>query len=266
MKRHFVHFNRREVRLRFPTDPDHPWFSELQSESDGFGQPRYHVTRATEGPAADVDSRDTIWLVGQLYAPWGERFPATLDAKIDVAAVGPRVGKPGYRFAAADTSRWFTLTDSTEHLRALNCPTRDGGTTCLWKSQSRPIGHYLQRIRELANGEILEDWESQQQSRPLHFVSYRIRDGSRSAFRCARSLVHEGNRVFWDRWCLPRRLAERREAVGDQPLDETIEASIHEADVVWGIESPLYGAPRSYAARERKLARMLNKYRPFPTS
>jgi hypothetical protein len=32
--------------------------------------------------------------------------------------------------------------------------------------------------------------------------------------------------------------------------------------VVWGIESPLYGTAGSYAARERQLAKTLNKYRP----
>ena len=148
----------------------------------------------------------------------------------------------------------------------MECTTDERGSTILWKDHSRPIGHYLQRIRELANGEILDEWETKQQSRPLHFVSYRIRDGSRLAFQRARALFGEGNRVFWDRWCLPRRLAERREAVGDQPLDEAIETSIHEADVVWGIESPLYGARESYAARERDLAQRLNKYRSFSTA
>jgi len=265
MGRHFIHFNRRELRLRFPTDPEHPWFSELQSESGGFDRPRFHVTRATAGPAADVDSGDSIWLVGQLYAPWGERFPATVDARIDVSEVSPRNGQPGFRYEAADTSQWFALTDSTRELRALECTTHGGDNTSLWRDHGRPIGQYLRRIRELANGEILEAWAVEQKSRPLHFVSYRIRDGSRLAFRCARALFDESRRVFWDRWCLPRRLAERREAVGDQPLDETIESSIKEADVVWGIESPLYGAPESYAARERDLARRLNKYRSFST-
>lgn len=263
MRRHFIHFNRRDIRLRFPKDPEHPWFSELQGESGGFDRPSYHVTRATDGPASEVDAGHTIWLVGQLYAPWGEHFPPTLDARIDVAAVGPRVGRPGYRYAAADTSCWFALTNSTQQLQALRCVKKKNKSSCLWKNRERPIGQYLQRLRELANAEILEEWEEEQQTRALHFVSYRIRDGSHPAFERARSLFHENRRIFWDRWSLPRRLAERREAVGDQPLDEVIKSNIEEAEVVWGIESPLYGAAESYAARERDLARMLNKYRPF---
>lgn len=263
MKRHYIHYNRREIRLRFPSNPEDPWFSELQTESDGFNQPRYHVTRAIDGPASEVGAGDTIWLVGQLYAPWGECFPPTLDAKIVVASADTRNGNSGIRYAAADTSYWFALTNATEHLRALKCKTTESAPSLLWKDKNRSIGNYLERLRELANGEILEDWEVQQQSMPLQFVSYRIRDGSRLAFQCARTLFDEGKRLFWDRWSLPRRLAERREAVGDKPLDERIESSIKEAEVVWGIESPLYGAMQSYSARERDLAITLKKYRPF---
>ncbi|MEL7451332.1 MAG: hypothetical protein AAFN78_19115 [Pseudomonadota bacterium] len=266
MKQHFVHFNRRDIRLRFPIDPEDPWFSELQDKADGFDQPRYHVTRAIDGPAAEVESEATIWLVGQLYAPWGEQFPPTLDARVDVAEVNERNGKPGFRYAAADTSRWFDLTPATEQLRALQCTPRENGPLTLWKDPKRPIGHYLRRMRKLASGEILQAWEREQASRPLHFVSYRLRDGSRPAFSCARQLFQEGKRVFWDRWCLPRRLAERREAVGDQPLDATIEARIREADVVWGVESPLYMDENCYAARERELAQSLGKYRSFAVS
>lgn len=261
MDRHFIHFNRRDIRLRFPRDPAHPWFSEFQNAADGFERPRYHVTRATGGTAGQVGAGDTIWLVGQLYAPWGEHFPATLDARIDVAEARPRQGEPGFRYAAAETSRWFALTDASEQLRALRSVASGRNPPLLWKDHDRLIGHYLRRLRELADAEILSDWEVRQQARPLHFVSYRIQDGTRAAFRCARSLFRDGQRVFWDRWCLPRRLAERREAVGDQPLDGAVAAGIDEAEVVWGIESPLYGAPESYSAREREMAQTLNKYR-----
>lgn len=266
MGSHFVHFNRRDIRLRFPTDPRDPWFSELQCESGGFDRPRYHVTRAVDGPALEVQPGDTIWLVGQLYAPWNERLPATLDARIDVEAVGPRDGGPGHRYAAAASSRWFPLTNSTAKLRALNCVGSTQQIAPLWKNRRHPLGRYLQRMRKLASDEPLREWEEEIESRPLHFISYRIRDGSRAAFDCAKRLLGEGARVFWDRWSLPRRLAERREAVGDRPLDDTIVTSIHQAALVWGIESPLYGVPGSYAARERELAKSLNKYRPVPWS
>jgi hypothetical protein len=263
MGRHFIHFNRRQLRLRFPSDPANPWFSELQGEADGFDRPRYHVTRANEGPAAEISAGDTIWLVGQLYAPWGERLPAAIDARIDVASVKPRDGCHGFRFEAAPSSRWFALSPSTCQLSALHSRNQTR-VNVLWKDTRRPLGQYCRRLRELANAEILQAWEADQAGKPLQFISYRIRDGSRPAFRCAQALLRQGHRVFWDRWCLPRRLAERREAVGDAPLHNILEAGIKDADTVWGIESPLYSSPGSYAARERRLAISLNKYRPYP--
>lgn len=259
---HFIHFNRRDIRLRFPSDPEDPWFKESQGALGEFDRPRYHITRAVEGPATDVGPGDTIWLVGQLYAPWGGRLPATLDARIDVADVKARKGGIGYRFAAADSSSWFPLTNSTAQLYALESVARGQDAALLWKDRKHPIGQYLQRMRKLASGEILRAWEADLQSRPFHFISYRIRDGSRPAFDCAMRLFSQDVRVFWDRWSLPRRLAERRETVRNAPLDKTIEKSIQEADVVWGIESPLYGVRGSYSARERDLAKSLNKYRP----
>jgi len=266
LKSHYIHFNRRDIRLRFPTEPSHPWFSEFQSQSGGLEGPQFHVTRAINGRASEVKCGDIIWLVGQLYAPWGECFPPTLDARIDVKAVHPRIGNPGYRYTAAETSRWFTLTDSTEYLHDLRCINSEGISSYLWKDHNRSIGLYLQQMRKLANGAILKDWEKLQDSKPLHFVSYRVCDGSHDAYRCSQSLFDEGLRIFWDRWSLPRRLAERREVLGDQPLCRALESKIYEADIVWGIESPLYGELGSYSARERDLAKTLNKYSAFAIS
>jgi len=263
MTKSFIHFNRRDIRLRFPSDPANPWFSEFQDESDGFERPKYHVTRAINGPAADVKPGDIIWLVGQLYAPWGEHLPATFDARIDVASLTKREKGRGFRYAASGSSRWFPLTNATGELRRLMTPAPTQQNARLWKDHSRAVGQYLRRLRELASDRPLRSWESQLSERPLHFVSYRIQDGSKAAFECVRQLINQGVRVFWDRWSLPRRLAERREAVGDCPLDATIDRNIRRADVVWGIETPLYKVPGSYAARERELAKSLNKYRAF---
>lgn len=257
----FVHFNRRDIRLKFPRDPQHPWVSELQAETAGFERPRYHVSRAVDGPAAEVEQGDTIWLVGQLYAPWRDSLPASLDARIDVSCVQPREAGPGFRYTASESSRWFPLADLTSDLQALETYTSDHVCNRLWKDHNRPVGHSLQRMRRLAADDNLRDWEMKLSSAPLHFISYRIRDGTPAAFERAKTLVADGALLFWDRWSLPRRLAERREAVGDRPLDDTIEASIREASVVWGIESPLYGIQGSYAARERALAEELGKYR-----
>jgi hypothetical protein len=169
MGSHFGHFNRRDIRLRFPTDPQDPWYAELQDVSDGFDRPRYHVTRAVDGPATEVKPGDTIWLVAQLYAPWGGSLPATLDGRIDVVHVTPSNGASGFRFGAADTSRWFHLTDATAQLRALQSVTHRQAATVLWKDQKHPIGKYLRRMRQLANGEVLQAWEAALPSRQCEF-------------------------------------------------------------------------------------------------
>ncbi len=258
-----MHFNRRDLRIRFPRHLTHPWFSEIQKKGEGFDRPRYHVTRATAGLATTVKPGDTIWLIGQLYAPWGEHLPATLDARIDVASVQVLQGRRRVRYAAAETSRWYPLTNATEYLQSLRRLTPSKQATPLWKNWMSPIGQYLQQMRQLELDEQLWEWEKSLSKKSRHFISYRIRDGSRAAFNCARSLLRKDVAIFWDRWSLPRRLAERREVVGDQPLDDTIEQNIRQADVVWGIETPLYNEEESYAARERRLAVELGKYRAF---
>lgn len=260
MAKSFIHFNRRDVRLRFPSNPDDPWFSEEQDPSAGFSCPRYHVTRAVNGPAAVVAPGDTSWLVGQLYTPWGERPSPTLDARIDVSSVRSRSSGPGYRDHACSSSRWFPLCSGDEALLRVKRRTAEGNAARLWNDSNRPIGQYLQRMRELVSDVPLREWEKRLDSLPLHFVSYQIQDGTPAAYHCVKKLFEDGGRILWDRWSLPRRLAEQREAVGDRPLDQTIEAAIHQADAVWGIESRLYGAEGSYAARERDLAKSLEKY------
>jgi hypothetical protein len=259
MGNNFLHFNRRDVRLRFPNNPDDPWFSELQPDFGGFEKPRYHVTRADDGPAADVKPGDTIWLVGQLYAPWG-KLPAALDARIEVASCRRRRNAKGIRFSASPSSRWFPLADVTSVLLTLQSCRSDGNINPVLKDGNRHIGQCLRRMRRLVSGALLRRWEAELDSKGFHFISYRICDGTRAAFDKAKDLASQGIPFFWDRWSLPRRLAERREAVGDHPLDATIEASIRKAAVVWGIESNLYGHPGSYAAHERELAQRLNKY------
>lgn len=134
----------------------------------------------------------------------------------------------------------------------------------IWGNPSSSIGHYLRRMRVLKNDDPLREWETDLESTSLHFISYRIRDASYAAFELVKYLLSRAVAIFWDRWSLPRRLAERREAVGDEPLDEAIMSAIHAVAAVWGVESPLYGANNSYSLRERALALKLGKYRPLP--
>jgi len=107
---------------------------------------------------------------------------------------------------------------------------------------STVVGHYLQRMRKLESADPLIAWEKDVMSRPLNFVSYRICDGTEKAFHMTCKLLHREEAVFWDRGCLPRRLAERRERVDDHALDNHLMAPFAKFKRVWGVESPQYFA------------------------
>jgi hypothetical protein len=262
MQNHFIHYHQRRIRVKFPHDINDPWFAEVQANDRGFSTPRFHVTRSTNGVAMDVKSGDTIWLVSQLYSPWG-KLPPALDARIDVADCELRNhGGKGFRYRAAATSHWFPLSDCSKHLLNLKTIAKDGKLNPLLKNSTQPIGYSLQSIRKLSSGEPLCLLEKELTSKDMHFISYRIKDGTQGAFEKAKSLIHEGIPFFWDRWSLPRRLAERREIVSDERLDSHIKETIRISARIWGIETPEYAANGSYSLIERCLAMELGKYHP----
>ena len=112
----------------------------------------------------------------------------------------------------------------------------------------------------MESAEPLLDWQRKLDEDGFDFISYRILDGTKSAFQKVKSLIKDGSIVFWDRWSLPRRLAERREIVSDKALQKYIEKQIENAKVVWAINSPLYGQVGSYSADEMLLAKKLGTY------
>ena len=262
----FIHYIRRDIRSFKGESLDPLWCSEDQGPASGFEKPVYHVTRAINGPAAEVKPGDTIWIVGQLYSPWG-KLPAALDSRIDVTAVTELREDDkhtGYRFTAAASSRWFPLADSTRILQSLETTARGGTPQPLWPATNQSIGSFLQRMRKLTSDEPLRRWEQSRDLCGFEFISYRLRDGTRAAFNQVSKVIDSGGCVFWDRWSLPRRLAERREFVKDKVLQHLNE-QISLAKKVWGICSPLYAASDSYSALEMNYAQMLGVFQPvFP--
>lgn len=270
MSRHFICFVRREVWQLPPEASPSPPYAEQQPLDAGFSRPEYHSTRATSWPVTEVAEGDTVWLVAQLR--WrGQSLPPALDARIDVAQVrtpprssGSRSG--GYRFRAAPSSRWFPLADATEVLRVLETRRRDGGTAPLLPNGQESIGRVTRWMRALRDAVKLQEWASALEERAPDVVSYRHIDGTERAFEWVRELLAKRVAIFWDRWSLPRRLAERRETVGEGPLDRCIEDAIRAAPNVWGVLSPLYDEPRSYSAREKALAEQLGTFRAIAPS
>jgi len=257
---HFVHYVTRRVTVSHHTSANKPWFAKRQQQEAGFQRPEFHVTRAEAGAAALAGRGDTIWLFSQLRSPWGS-LPPALDARIEIAGVKGRTGG-GREFLAGRRSRWFPLADASVLLENLRTASKSGGTRRLWSDPDLPVGHALQSMRLLSGEHQLLDWQRKLDERPLQFVSYRLKDGTRSAFAHIQNLIAgRAAAIFWDRWCLPRRLAERREIVADAALDAYLLRVLAKSERVWGIQSPLYDAPGSYSSRERKLAHSLGTFR-----
>jgi hypothetical protein len=260
---HFAHYVKRDVLLVDYQSPEPPWFAEHQPEDQGFVAPSYHVTRTTTGPAARVSKGDTLWLLSQMRTPWGV-LPPALDAKIIVAEVldlrvGRRPNEPAFRFTAGTGSLWFPLYDASDTLLALTTINAHGTTGKPLALPNQSLGRSLQSIREVADATPLVALERKLAGR-FDFVSYRLLDGTRSAFDAVRQLLQFGEAVWWDRWSLPRRLAERREFADDSALNNFILGRIEASNTVHGIASPKYADPDSYSRKEMELALKLGKF------
>lgn len=260
MNQHYIHYLPRKIVSRFPREPNNPWFSEAQNANDGFSCPKYHVSRRQTGPTRAVKPGDTIWLVAQIHSPWGV-LPPGIDARIDVDRIEQRADG-SLRFVASETSTWFPLADATAVLAVLKTVDATGAVSTVRNHSEFPIGQSFQSMRRLLSASDLEAFVGNLATMPVNFISYRICDGTSLAFRQVRELLHRDEVVFWDRWCLPRRLAERRELVDDNALDDHLMEKLRQSKVVWGIESKKYAAEDSYSAKEMAEAIRLGIYRP----
>lgn len=262
--RHFVHYLKREVFILDYRNSSDKWFEENQAEDQGFDVPSYHVTRAVTGPAARAEKGDTIWLFSQLCSPWGTMPPA-LDAKVIVSEISDHRSarskdEPAFRFTAGQGSTWFPLFDATSCLAVLKTVDRRGKIRDLQSHPKQHVGAAMRSMRELVNPEAVEQLEGSIISAGFQFVSYRLADGTRPAFERCLQIVRDGSAVWWDRWSLPRRLAERREFLDNRKLDDHILAQIRKSSLVWGIESDLYANAGSYSLKEKNFALELRKY------
>lgn len=264
---HFIQYIPRHVVTVIPVDPESPWYSQQQPDSAGFFRPDTHVL-ASDVIANSVAAGDTIWVISQLHGPQGAPLscflPVALDARIDVVEVAAaRLGgieaKPGPR------SCWFRLADATPLLADLNSITATRKTTNLAVKPNTKVGTKFQSMRRIEDALPLLAWSEWLHREPFDFISYRHADGTYAAFRKVLDLIQREKRiVFWDRWGLPRRLAERREGVSSPTLDAHLEAVMHAAAVVHGVESPSYRDSDAYSLREARLAEQLARFQAVP--
>ena len=256
--KHFIHYLRREIMKSDKVA--HPSSAKAQNPEDGFDRPMFHTTQRRSGPALKIEPGSMIWLFSSLKSPWGT-LPPSLDAKFIVEKI-ELLSDGEIKYFAAEDSQWFPLHDATVILK--NLKTIDGKSKEreLWKNHELPLGIYLQSIRQLSSSAELLLYEDYILNSKFDFISYRIKDGTNEAFLITEDLINKGSVVFWDRYCLPRRLVERRESVDDEKLNEYLMKMISGSAKVHGIETPLYSEKNSYSLKEAALAKSLNKYSP----
>lgn len=155
---------------------------------------------------------------------------------------------------------WFPLVDATTTLSRLEVILKNGDIGTPFDKDLDNLGQAYQSMKKLHNPDVLESWASKVISMKFEFISYRIADGTKSAFFRVSKQIAKGCAVYWDRWSLPRRLSERREFVSDEALDAFLMSKIIESKVVWGIESPRYAEVGSYSKKEKELAEKIGNY------
>jgi len=264
MASEYIHYIKRQVVTRYPKDPLDPWFAELQAYENGIDTPIFHVTSSVSWPATVIKEGDTIWLVSKLDSPWGA-LPPSIDAKIIIKSINTTQnadGKSKTRYQASSESRWFPLTSATDFLAGLSILSKSGKSSKPYCAKKNNVGQAFQSIKQIESPTSINEWAAEIQAVDFDFISYRIADGTKAAFFLAHALMDKGRSVFWDRWSLPRRLAERRELVSDQTLDWFLIKQIGKSRIVWGVESSKYNEAGSYSAKEKAIAMKLNKYQP----
>jgi hypothetical protein len=254
MAKHYIHYIPRHVKLRTTAEQLTDTGVEEARAALNYLQPAFHRTGMTTGIVKAVQPGDTIWLLGQLSTPWGPLGPS-LDARIDVAAC--TLGAKESVFLAAKTSKWFPLAQASALIAQLQLLRRNGTTAPLRPNPARPVGIYLQQMHQLANAEALCAWADAVDAQGYDFVSYRHQDGTRAAYDRTAALLNQGKAVFWDRWSLPRQLAERGQQVPETELKNHLTRLISQAKQVWGIDTNAFGEAGSFSAYERAVAEKL---------
>lgn len=262
MANEYIHYVKRKIQTRYPKDPGSPWFAELHDYDFGFDTPAYHVTRANNWPIDEIEKNDVIWLISELSSPWG-KLPVCLDGRIVVKSMEKIElddGKEKQRFSAGKGSEWFPLRNTLENIKKIEITKKDKSVYPPMQKDNAIAGQEFQSIKMINNPELLHEIREELIRSPYDFISYRVADGTKPAFSHAKGLLENGTSVFWDRWSLPRRLAERRELVSDLALDSFLLNKMSNAENIWGIESKKYSEQGSYSKKEKMVALELKKY------
>lgn len=219
--RHFAHYIKRKVVIAGEISgcSDVLPYAEEQPKDQGFEYPVYHSVPLNSGVASRVNIGDTIWLFSQLSSPWG-KLPPSLDGMIKVEEINKNARMPGrYWFRACSIgSKWYFLYDASKLIAKLKAINAKGEVDNLIQPTHPTIGQALQFFREISDPLHLIEHATKVDEMKPDFISYRMVDGTELAFELVKRLLDSERIVFWDRWSLPRRLAERDENVDSKTL------------------------------------------------
>jgi len=254
---HFAHYVRRVVAVPNYLDPEDPGYSLPVADSDGFVRPLYHVVPGQGGLGSKVRPGDHVWLFSQLRAPWGD-LPPSLDGVVHVGRIS--VSNANRYFWASRQSRWFPLADASALLSSPGLLAGKHEHVPALGTSHTHVGQALRLMRRVTDVSAVEAHARRILVLPLTFISYRLIDGTEAAFRLARLELAKDRAVFWDRWSLPRRLAERREFTSSAALNSAIRRALDQATRVVGVCTPRYSEQKSYSRREWMRAERQGKF------
>ncbi len=273
--KHFAHYVSRKItpfkkdrlaRLADTNDETKQrWFDLVQAKDGGFDRPCKHVTRQDDHVTQSVKPGDAIWIFSQiLYRDLA--FPPSLDAKIIVAEPPYKQPVPWDKskgrtvFEAGSASFWHLLSDWRGALQATQLSFRNAPPAGVFEKHDH-VGKALQSMKEILDPAPLLDRERELKEYGYYrFISYRHKDGLPLAARAVSdALMSENAQIWWDRWSLPRRLAEGRELLNNKALEQHIEKKARHAASVIGIETRGYNEPGAFTDKERAWARVYEK-------
>jgi hypothetical protein len=205
--------------------------------------------------------RIVIWLVGVLRS--GRRYmPPSLDARIEVVEAFDRGHGQAppyvrrlldtYKYAfAAEPSRSYYLPwlDASRLLQGLRF---EGGTSPSWLDNIRaenwsllPRNLQTPRVLTADDAALVEGFAARARSAPVAFLSYRWDEGTEAAREVALRLSGAGVGVWWDRWSMPRSVAESKAGIHPEGVRRAIEAGLSFCRYGVAIRSESYASPKS---------------------
>jgi hypothetical protein len=197
--------------------------------------PSGHATSASAF-AERVRADDVIWFFSSIRYANGWLAPA-IDARFRVLSDPPheqrrRTGRKHFIVAAPEETEFFPWRDATNLLHRLRDPQGKRLVEGTSGVSEMLLRFQVPRTLDASSGRELEKQATlaRESSRTV-FVSYSWRNSTQRSREVVAQLGRSGFNVWWDRWCMPRRLAEGRVQVAASHLATWIVAGMTRSSI-----------------------------------